>query len=343
MNRRPNQGQPRDNLNNQMSSKLSELFKISQKNENRHREQRHQVSSRNLPALRQDSVDGVDHINFFTDVQTELGALLSTENRLPFKFVDPNNPNNEECMQFESIKCLWAYYRTSCTVEGFKNAPDYKIRRLYRVINEYPKQESVFAVLVLGYYSKMLAYPALAEAVVNTNLPFEYYSVREGVKKRTSVSKLMINALYEVRRSLKHNAPLRLESFLSKDDQHRVSTIFQGFRQSYIINVLLREDAFRESYAKAIAKATPEDLAKLKFDLTDPPKAAGPGSQKSVVLSSLPVAPVPDIAESILSDLNDEDFLSGSITDPENTDLEIKSVSEEATLPSVELNPSTEQ
>ena len=61
-------------MNDQMASKLSDLFKLSQSNETKQVDHRQQVSTRGLLPLRQEAVDGVDHINFFTNVQTELGA-----------------------------------------------------------------------------------------------------------------------------------------------------------------------------------------------------------------------------------------------------------------------------
>ncbi|MEG3034065.1 MAG: hypothetical protein RR877_01060 [Aurantimicrobium sp.] len=254
-------------LNDQMANKLSELFKISQSNESKQVDHRQQVSTRGLLPLRQEAVDGQDHINFFTNVQTELGALLSTENRLPFAFGPVDKDGKVQGDTFESLKCLWAYYRTSCLIDGFREVQDFKIRKLYRTINEFPKQESIFAVMVLGYYCKMLAYPALADALVNSKLPFDYYSVRNGVKKRTAVSKLMVNALYEVRRALKFKTFPRLESFLSRADQEQASNILPVYRHEYIVNILLSPDAMKKSYYKAIADWPKPQLSKLTIDL----------------------------------------------------------------------------
>lgn len=254
-------------VNGQMASKLSELFKISQKNEQPRLHQRQQVSSRGLPPLRQESVDGVDHINFFANVQTELGALLSTENRLPFVFGPIDAEGNVQGENFESLKCLWAYYRTSCLVDGFRTVEDYKIRKLYSTINSFPKQESVFAVMVLGYYCKMLAYPDLANALVACNLPFDYYIVSNGQKTRPVVAKLMVNALYEVRRALSTNVQPRLESFLSIADQEKALNVLPAHRQSYIINILLGAETMRKSYYDTIKNWSKSDLSKLSIDL----------------------------------------------------------------------------
>jgi len=164
----------------------------------------------------------VDHINFFTNVQTELGALLSTENRLPFAFGPVNKDGVVQGDTFESLKCLWAYYRTSCLIDGFRTVQDFKIRKLYRTINEFPKQESIFAVMVMGYYCKMLAYPTLAEALVKNTLPFDYYSVHNGVKKRTAVSKLMVNASmkFVVHSSSRHCRVWNLSSLVQIKRKH---------------------------------------------------------------------------------------------------------------------------
>lgn len=254
-------------INDQMASKLSELFKLSQSNETKHVDHRQQVSTRGLLPLRQEAVDGVDHINFFTNVQTELGALLSTENRLPFAFGPVNKDGVVQGDTFESLKCLWAYYRTSCLIDGFRTVQDFKIRKLYRTINEFPKQESIFAVMVMGYYCKMLAYPTLAEALVKNTLPFDYYSVHNGVKKRTAVSKLMVNALYEVRRALKFKTLPRLESFLSRADQEKAFNVLPVYRHDYIVNILLGQDAMMKSYYRAIKDWPKSQLNKLTIDL----------------------------------------------------------------------------
>ena len=261
------QNRKRSPMNDQMASKLSELFKLSQSIETKQVDHRQQVSTRGLLPLRQDSVDGVDHINFFTNVQTELGALLTTENRLPFVF----GPLNKEGVvfgdNFESMKCLWAFYRTSCLIDGFRTVQDFKIRKLYRVINEFPKQESIFAVMVMGYYCKMLAYPTLAEALVKNTLPLDYYSVHNGEKKRAAVSKLMINALYEVRRALKFKTLPRLESFLSRRDQEKAMNVLPVYRHGYIMNILLSPDTMKQSYFQAIESWSKEELSKLNIDL----------------------------------------------------------------------------
>ena len=254
-------------MNDQMASKLSELFKLSQSNETKQVDHRQQVSTRGLLPLRQEAVDGVDHINFFTNVQTELGALLTTENRLPFAFGPVNKEGVVQGDTFESLKCLWAYYRTSCLIDGFRTVQDFKIRRLYRTINEFPKQESIFAVMVMGYYCKMLAYPTLAEALVKNTLPFDYYSVHNGVKKRTAVSKLMVNALYEVRRALKFKTLPRLESFLSRADQEKAFNVLQVYRHDYIVNILLGQEAMKKSYYHAIEDWSKAQLSKLTIDL----------------------------------------------------------------------------
>ena len=254
-------------MNDQMASKLSELFKLSQSNETKQVDHRQQVSTRGLLPLRQEAVDGVDHINFFTNVQTELGALLSTENRLPFAFGPVNKEGVVQGDTFESLKCLWAYYRTSCLIDGFRTVQDFKIRKLYRTINEFPKQESIFAVMVMGYYCKMLAYPTLAEAWVKNTLPFDYYSVHNGVKKRTAVSKLMVNALYEVRRALKFKTLPRLESFLSRADQEKAFNVLPVYRHDYIVNILLGQEAMKKSYYHAIEDWSKAQLSKLTIDL----------------------------------------------------------------------------
>ena len=254
-------------MNDQMASKLSDLFKLSQSNETKQVDHRQQVSTRGLLPLRQEAVDGVDHINFFTNVQTELGALLTTENRLPFAFGPVNKEGVVQGDTFESLKCLWAYYRTSCLIDGFRTVQDFKIRRLYRTINEFPKQESIFAVMVMGYYCKMLAYPTLAEALVKNTLPFDYYSVHNGVKKRTAVSKLMVNALYEVRRALKFKTLPRLESFLSRADQEKAFNVLQVYRHDYIVNILLGQEAMKKSYYHAIEDWSKAQLSKLTIDL----------------------------------------------------------------------------
>ena len=254
-------------INDQMASKLSELFKLSQSNETKQVDHRQQVSTRGLLPLRQEAVDGVDHINFFTNVQTELGALLSTENRLPFAFGPVNKDGVVQGDTFESLKCLWAYYRTSCLIDGFRTVQDFKIRKLYRTINEFPKQESIFAVMVMGYYCKMLAYPTLAEALVKNTLPFDYYSVHNGVKKRTAVSKLMVNALYEVRRALKFKTLPRLESFLSRADQEKAFNVLPVYRHDYIVNILLGQEAMKKSYYHAIEDWSKAQLSKLTIDL----------------------------------------------------------------------------
>lgn len=331
-------------MNDQLSNKLTELFKLSKNNEVKNQERRQQASSRGLRPLLQDSVDGEDHINFFTNVKTELGGLLSTECRLPFKFGSIDKDGNIDGEVFESLKCLWAYYRTGCLYDGFANAPDYKIRKLYRTINEYPKQESIFAVMVLGYYCMMLTYPALAEAVVANKLPFDYYSERDGVKKRTAVSKLMINAIYEVRRAVKFNTRPRLESFLSQEDQTLAMNILPEYRYDYIVNILLSRNNFINRYYSELESWSPEQVSKLKIDLGQPVQNASMDAAAAQLAIPLTVEEsveetqsTVDMAETVT---NTETV---AITDNSSMDveLEIQNVSQDVVLDNVAIEQET--
>jgi hypothetical protein len=262
--------------NNQMNSQLSELFKKSQVNEYRQARNRNQIASRPLAALNQASVDGVDHINFFTNVSTELGSLLSTASRLSFTYgniletvEEENFGHTSRPVKFESLKCLWAYFRTGCNNPFFFSAPDFKISQNYKAINAHPKQDSIFAVMVNAYYEKMLQYPELAKALVDCTLPFDYYTVRDGIKRRTSVSHLMINGLNEVRRALKSETKPRLESFLSPSDKAKALEIISNLRYDYIVNILISSEAFSANYEKGLEEATAEQKERMKLNLAN--------------------------------------------------------------------------
>ena len=320
-------------INDQMASKLSELFKLSQSNETKQVDHRQQVSTRGLLPLRQEAVDGVDHINFFTNVQTELGALLSTENRLPFAFGPVNKDGVVQGDTFESLKCLWAYYRTSCLIDGFRTVQDFKIRKLYRTINEFPKQESIFAVMVMGYYCKMLAYPTLAEALVKNTLPFDYYSVHNGVKKRTAVSKLMVNALYEVRRALKFKTLPRLESFLSRADQEKAFNVLPVYRHDYIVNILLGQEAMMKSYYRAIKDWSKPQLNKLTIDLGIEKSCEQSSSEDSEALVKVDPTAVQAKIDEIKSEM---DVAAGKLNIP--TAIPENGKEEDLLLSSIEKN-----
>lgn len=320
-------------MNDQMASKLSELFKLSQSNETKQVDHRQQVSTRGLLPLRQEAVDGVDHINFFTNVQTELGALLTTENRLPFAFGPVNKDGVVQGDTFESLKCLWAYYRTSCLIDGFRTVQDFKIRKLYRTINEFPKQESIFAVMVMGYYCKMLAYPTLAEALVKNTLPFDYYSVHNGVKKRTAVSKLMVNALYEVRRALKFKTLPRLESFLSREDQEKAFNVLPVYRHDYIVNILLGQEAMMKSYYRAIKDWPKSQLNKLTIDLGIEKSCEQSSSEDSEALVKVDQTAVQAKIDEIKSEM---DVAAGKLNIP--TAIPENGKEEDLLLSSIEKN-----
>ena len=320
-------------INDQMASKLSELFKLSQSNETKQVDHRQQVSTRGLLPLRQEAVDGVDHINFFTNVQTELGALLTTENRLPFAFGPVNKEGVVQGDTFESLKCLWAYYRTSCLIDGFRTVQDFKIRKLYRTINEFPKQESIFAVMVMGYYCKMLAYPTLAEALVKNTLPIDYYSVHNGVKKRTAVSKLMVNALYEVRRALKFKTLPRLESFLSRADQEKAFNVLPVYRHDYIVNILLGQEAMKESYYRAIKDWPKSQLNKLTIDLGIEKSCEQSSSEDSEALVKVDQTAVQAKIDEIKSEM---DVAAGKLNIP--TAIPENGKEEDLLLSSIEKN-----
>jgi hypothetical protein len=322
-------------INDQMASKLSELFKLSQSNETKQVDHRQQVSTRGLLPLRQEAVDGVDHINFFTNVQTELGALLSTENRLPFAFGPVNKDGVVQGDTFESLKCLWAYYRTSCLIDGFRTVQDFKIRKLYRTINEFPKQESIFAVMVMGYYCKMLAYPTLAEALVKNTLPFDYYSVHNGVKKRTAVSKLMVNALYEVRRALKFKTLPRLESFLSREDQEKAFNVLPVYRHDYIVNILLGQEAMKKSYYRAIKDWPKSQLNKLTIDLGIEKSREQSSSEDSEALVKVDPTAVQAKIDEIKSEM---DVAAGKLNIPTAIPENGKEEEEDLLLDSIEKN-----
>ena len=77
----------------------------------------------------------------------------------------------------------------------------------------------------------------------------------------------MVNALYEVRRALKFKTLPRLESFLSRADQEKAFNVLQVYRHDYIVNILLGQEAMKESYYRAIKDWPKSQLNKLTIDL----------------------------------------------------------------------------
>lgn len=262
--------------NNQISNQLKELFKISQLKEATENKNKFFIANKPIPLLNQNSVDGVDHINFFSTDSTELGSLLSTASRMDFFYSTGDRTKKEDYDKqedmFASLKCLWAYYRTGCQYDEFKNLPDYKISQLYKIINAYPKQLSIFALLLNGYYHKLLDIPLLAQEFVNNPLPLEYYTVKNGVKKRISVSTLMINGLYEIKHALKFNQKPRLESFLSPEDRYKALGYTPSERYDYINNHLLTKEAFQENFKKQYETLTDEEKQSLVINFNFQPK-----------------------------------------------------------------------
>lgn len=248
-------------LNNQLSDSLAELFKISRGIDAKQKFNESIIASRTLPRLREDTVDGVDHINFFSIAKTELGSMLSPDDRLPFKF--HSFSDGDDGVVFSSLKNLWAYYRSFCLYSGMVDCTDYKIRKNYRLLNMHPRQHNIFAVMVLGYYCKLLEYPVLAEAVKKNNLPFDYYREIDGVKDRLSVSKLLINGLREVRHALLNNTKPRLEYFLSEDDSVAALAIDPELRFDYITKVLFDQNRMREVFKKQVADWSEERLESI--------------------------------------------------------------------------------
>ena len=114
-------------------------------------------------------VDGIDHINVYSQGKTELGRKLSNFAWTPFEIPGLG--------RFESVESYW--YATITGVDALRSLVGYQAKKFgirYPVIRSHPTKEE----LKIAYLAKLDAHPMIKEMLIQNNLPLKHYYIYGG-------------------------------------------------------------------------------------------------------------------------------------------------------------------
>lgn len=112
--------------------------------------------------------DGVDHINVYSQGNTELGRLLSNFAHTPFRI--------PLLGEFESVEGLWYWYLTG--EEKCRHLIGYKAKEFgQKQTLLYPEIEFPPRLLKIVYKAKLKYNPHIKEMLLKNTLPFKHYYV----------------------------------------------------------------------------------------------------------------------------------------------------------------------
>lgn len=140
--------------------------------------------------------DGIDHINIYSNGETELGRLLTHFAHTPFihPYLGP----------FASMEGLWFFIRNGGFDENLRYLSGIKAKKLGRLHQAkwYPDFRSD---IIAANYQKIIQNDQLREAVIASELPFDHYYLF-GPKKVLIAprdSMWLIEGFEEIRKALK--------------------------------------------------------------------------------------------------------------------------------------------
>lgn len=166
-------------------------------------------------------VDGIDHINIYSNGQSELGRELSLETRCKFKhpILGP----------FTSMTGYWTFVKSYSHSDAYRNKPAKSCLFLSKKQNDVKKQVINFTSIILeGMYYRIISDEKLVQDVKESTLPFDMYYVKKVDQAQPSTNKIityeikishrytkwMVAGLTEIRDALKQNRTPSFERFL---------------------------------------------------------------------------------------------------------------------------------
>lgn len=152
-----------------------------------------------LPAINQNSVDGVDHINIWERAQTELGLALC--HKIDIKFDHP------DFGRFKSVEGLWHWLRDKNRDDRHRQSHGPAAKRMAMNNDVIAHVENFKYHIVIANWVKVNSYPALVQMIAESTLPFEMYfqNDKNRIYVRPASAFWLIPAFEEIRNAIKEN------------------------------------------------------------------------------------------------------------------------------------------
>ncbi len=164
-------------------------------------------------------VDGIHHINIYTEGKTELGRLLAFEHEERF--------NHPILGSFNSMTGYWSYVKSLSHRNTYRvKSPNTCISIRKRFNDLKPKVDNFRALIISGCYHRIISNSDLVEMVKESTLPFEMYYVKKEtdnstgtpvkyeVKTQHNYSGWLTAGLNEIRNALRENRQPDLSPFV---------------------------------------------------------------------------------------------------------------------------------
>lgn len=120
-----------------------------------------------LPAINQQHVDGVNHINIWERASTELGLALS--HKIDIKFDHP------DFGRFKSVEGFWHWLRDKNHDDRHRQSHGMSAKRMAQNSEVIPFVPNFKFNIMMANWVKVKSYPYLVEAMIDSELPFEMY------------------------------------------------------------------------------------------------------------------------------------------------------------------------
>lgn len=146
------------------------------------------------------STEGIDHINVYSQSQTDLGKMLSNFYRTRFDTLDG---------QFKSIEAYKYYLLTYKRFDCLRQLFGYSARAVGQDLIKASEMEADFEIILedleLAVESKIKSNPVLKSLLKNTDLPLtSYYVFEKGevVVDKTNENQWLIDAILKTKSKL---------------------------------------------------------------------------------------------------------------------------------------------
>lgn len=150
-----------------------------------------------LPNISAMGTDGVDHINIYTQGETELGRNLTHTARLSL--------NHSIFGRFDSMQSFWEYIRSEERDDRLRNLHGERLRRMVKKLTP-AKVRNFRAIIMDANYQKIKQHPELVKAILASDKPFDCwyrYNRNNGVPVRPGYAHWLIWGYEEIRTALK--------------------------------------------------------------------------------------------------------------------------------------------
>ena len=142
--------------------------------------------------------DGVTHINIWDHGKTEIGKLLSHSSELSFK--------HDVFFNFRTMDCFWHYIRSQERDDHIRDMSPRALKEFSKKLT--PVRVVNFRAIIMdANYQKVMQYPVLVSAMMESTVPFEcYYThLNSDVRIRPPFASWIMRGFEEIRKAIKFN------------------------------------------------------------------------------------------------------------------------------------------